>query len=178
VLWRRSLSAHAGLAADEEALYITDSTDHLWSADPADGAGRWQLEDLAWRRLSGPALVGNALVVGDIDGYVHWVSRRDGRLLGFARVAKARIRATPVVSGNQVFVYADDGSLAAVSAGGAAAAGQTRPARDEAGAAADAEPGASPPSAPARPSRRAPAPAADPVPAAATDDTPRPLPAD
>ncbi len=51
ILWRRELSAHAGLSADESALYVTDSDDNLWSADPADGAGLWRQEGLAHRRL-------------------------------------------------------------------------------------------------------------------------------
>jgi outer membrane protein assembly factor BamB len=126
VLWRRELSAHAGLAAGEQALYITDSDDNLWAAARSDGAGLWKQEGLLYRRLTAPALAGNALVVGDIEGYVHWISRRDGRLLGRERVSKSRIGATPVVAGGVVYVQADDGTVAALRAG--AAAGGTPPA--------------------------------------------------
>jgi outer membrane protein assembly factor BamB len=126
VLWRRELSAHAGLAAGEEALYITDSDDNLWAAAPSDGAGLWKQEGLLYRRLTAPALAGSALVVGDIEGYVHWVSRRDGRLLGRERVSKSRIGATPLVAGGVVYVQADDGTVAALRAG--PAAGGTPPA--------------------------------------------------
>lgn len=120
VLWRRELSAHAGLSADETALYVTDSEDNLWSADPDDGAGRWRQEGLAHRRLTAPALLGNHLAVGDLDGYVHLISRRDGRLLGFQRVAKDRIGHQPVVANGVAYVYANDGTLAAFRAGSAA----------------------------------------------------------
>ena len=119
VLWRRELSAHAGLSAAQDALYITGSDDSLWAADPADGAGRWRQEGLLHRRLTAPALLGNYLVVGDIDGYVHFLSRRDGRLLGFERVAKDRIAHQPVVANGLAFVYANDGTLAALRASGA-----------------------------------------------------------
>ena len=120
ILWRRELSAHAGLSADETALYVTDSEDNLWSADPADGAGRWRQEGLAHRRLTAPALLGNYLAVGDLEGYVHLISRRDGRLLGFERVAKDRIGHQPVVDGGVAYVYANDGTVAALRAGAAA----------------------------------------------------------
>jgi outer membrane protein assembly factor BamB len=119
ILWRRELSAHAGLSADQDALYITGSDDSLWSADPTDGAGRWRQEGLLHRRLTAPALLGNYLVVGDIDGYLHFLSRRDGRLLGFERVSKDRIAHQPVVANGVAFVYANDGTLAAVRASGA-----------------------------------------------------------
>jgi outer membrane protein assembly factor BamB len=34
ILWRRTLSSHAGLAADARDLYITDSDDNIWAAAP------------------------------------------------------------------------------------------------------------------------------------------------
>lgn len=114
VLWRRELSAHAGLAADDNGLFITDSDDNLWAASPSDGAGRWKQDALLHRRLTAPALIGDALVVGDLDGYVHWVARRDGRLLGRARVTKAAAASTPVVIGDTVFLQFENGTLAAV----------------------------------------------------------------
>jgi outer membrane protein assembly factor BamB len=123
VLWRRELSAHAGLSADETALYITDSDDNLWAASPTDGAGIWRQEGLQHRRLTAPALLGNFIAVADLDGYMHLLSRRDGALLGFERVAKARIGHRPVVSGGVAYVYANDGTVAAVRASGSADGG-------------------------------------------------------
>lgn len=120
ILWRRELSAHAGLTADQNALYVTDSDDNLWSADPRDGAGRWRQEALAHRRLTAPALVSSVLAVGDFDGYVHLISPRDGRLLGYERIAKDRIGHRPVVANSMLYVYANDGTLAALRVGAAA----------------------------------------------------------
>lgn len=123
VLWRRELSAHAGLSADATALYITDSDDNLWAASPADGAGLWRQEGLRHRRVTAPALLGDDLVVADLDGYVHLLSRRDGALLGFERVAKARIGHRPVVAGGVAYVYANDGTVAALRPSARAATG-------------------------------------------------------
>jgi outer membrane protein assembly factor BamB len=117
VLWRRELSAHAGLSADATALYITDSDDNLWAAEPADGTGIWRQEGLMHRRVTAPVLLGNFLAVADLDGYVHLIAREDGALLGFERVTKARIAHPPVVDGGVAYVYANDGTVAAVRAG-------------------------------------------------------------
>jgi outer membrane protein assembly factor BamB len=123
VLWRRELSAHAGLAADASSLFITDSQDQVWGADPSDGAGRWRQEGLRYRQLTAPALLPNLVAVGDLDGYVHLLAQSDGRLVGRARVSgKGAITARPLVVGNRLYVYADDGTLAALSVGGAPAA--------------------------------------------------------
>jgi outer membrane protein assembly factor BamB len=117
VLWRRELSAHAGLAADATALYITDSIDNLWAADPTDGAGQWKQDALLHRRLTAPVIVGESIAVGDSEGYVHYLSRRDGRLVGRERVTKAAAASAPVVSGNTLFIQFENGVVAAVRGG-------------------------------------------------------------
>lgn len=131
VLWRRELSAHAGLAADESALFITDSSDQVWGADPSDGAGRWRQEALRYRQLTAPALLPDLIAVGDMDGYLHLLARSDGRLVGRTRVTgKGAITAPPLVAGARLFVYADDGTLAALSLGGAPPPGAGAASRD------------------------------------------------
>jgi outer membrane protein assembly factor BamB len=76
-----------------------------------------------YRRVTAPALLGNFLAVADLDGYVHLLSRRDGALLGFERVAKDRIGHRPVVQGAVAYVYANDGTVAALRASGSAGGG-------------------------------------------------------
>jgi len=124
VLWRRELSAHAGLAADETGIYVTDSDDNLWAASPTDGAGRWKQDALQNRHLTAPAIVGDALVVGDLEGYVHWLSMRDGRLLARERVTKAAAASAPVVAGNTVYLRFENGIVAAVIGTPSARAGR------------------------------------------------------
>jgi outer membrane protein assembly factor BamB len=121
VLWRRELSAHAGLAAADGVLYITDSDDQVWAAQPGDGAGIWKQEALRYRDLTAPAVAGDWLVVGDFEGYLHWLSRRDGSIVARLEVADGPIRARPVVAGGRVFVYGDDGTVAALTYGGSPA---------------------------------------------------------
>ncbi|NEX19594.1 outer membrane protein assembly factor BamB [Thiorhodococcus mannitoliphagus] len=126
VLWRRELSAHAGLAADATGLYVTDSKDQVWSADITDGSGRWKQESLRYRRVTAPALIGNDIAVGDFDGYLHLLNKTDGRLVGRTRIAKkAGITARPLVQGNRIYVYAEDGTISALTLGAQAAAKST-----------------------------------------------------
>jgi outer membrane protein assembly factor BamB len=118
IQWRRTLSAHAGLAADAREIYVTDSEDNIWAAAPEDGAGRWKQEQLKYRLLTAPAIFGEHLVVGDLEGWLHWIARKDGALAGRTKVASGAITARPVVGDGRLFVYADDGTLAALSPGG------------------------------------------------------------
>jgi len=127
VLWRRSLSAHAGLTAAAGTLYVTDSDDVVWAADPADGAGAWSQDGLKYRRLTAPSVIGDLLVVGDIEGQVHWLDRRDGRLVARVEVGDGPITARPLVAGGRVFILGDDGTLAALSPGSGVARATAAP---------------------------------------------------
>ncbi|QGU32556.1 outer membrane protein assembly factor BamB [Thermochromatium tepidum] len=117
VLWRRELSVYAGLTSDADGIYVTDSKDQVWGAEMADGAGRWKQDQLRYRRLTAPALIGERLLVGDFEGYLHLLDKRDGRLVGRMRLTKAPITARPLVVGNRIYVYADDGTLVALTLG-------------------------------------------------------------
>ena len=117
VIWRRALSSYAGLILADDTLYVTDADDLVWAAKPDDGAGLWKQEALRYRILSAPAVVGNTVLVGDLEGYVHLLARGDGRLQGRARLAKGAIQAPPLVLGGRIIVLGADGTLSASTLG-------------------------------------------------------------
>jgi outer membrane protein assembly factor BamB len=116
VLWRREISSHAGMDADWRQLYITDEVDHIWSLDTTNGATLWQQKALYARRLSAPAMVEGYLVVGDYDGYLHWLSQYDGKMLARSRPGGDAIRVKPLVHDGVVYVLDDSGTLSALRA--------------------------------------------------------------
>ena len=56
----------------------------------------------------------NYVVVGDFEGYVHWLSVNDGRQLGRVKVSDSAIDSKPLVINDTVYIYAKDGTLAAL----------------------------------------------------------------
>jgi outer membrane protein assembly factor BamB len=116
VLWRRDISSHAGLDASWRQVFVTDAADHVWSLDATNGATLWQQKKLHARRLSAPAMVDDAIVVGDFDGYVHWLSQEDGRQLARIRVGSDAIRLKPLVINDIVYVMDEGGTLSALRA--------------------------------------------------------------
>jgi outer membrane protein assembly factor BamB len=119
--WRKKLSSYAGLAADSRAVYASDDRGVVWALDAHSGAALWKQEGLRARRLSGPAAVGDYVVVGDFEGYVHWLSAHDGSFVARSRVGSAPITAQPQAVGTTVFVLGDKGDLAALRPTGGAA---------------------------------------------------------
>ena len=115
VLWRNeSISAISGLSADYSYLYLSDASSDVWQLDQRNGASYWKQTDLHQRRLSIPVVYEDYVVVGDFEGYLHWLSITDGRLLGRIEITDEPIVAQPIVIDNILYVYASDGTLAAV----------------------------------------------------------------
>ncbi len=115
VLWRRKLSSYAGMGADWRQLYVSDADDHVWSVDPRNGSALWKNRKMTYRKLSAPAVLGEYVLVGDYEGYIHWLAQEDGRLLGRTRVGDSAISTAPIVVDGVAYVYGDGGELAAIT---------------------------------------------------------------
>ncbi len=118
VIWRRKLSSYAGLGADHENLYVSDAEDKVWAIDPKNSSSLWKQSKLHGRRLSAPAVLGNYVVVGDFEGYLHWMSPEDGHMVARTRVGDQPITTPPVIDGKVAYVLGDGGDLAAISISG------------------------------------------------------------
>lgn len=115
VIWRNeSVSSYSGLSSDMRYLYVSDTQGEVSQLDQRNGAALWKQKDLHNRRLTAAIAYENYVVVGDFEGYVHWLSVNDGRLLARAQITKGPIENPPVVVDGTVYVYAKDGTLAAL----------------------------------------------------------------
>ncbi|MDD5321402.1 MAG: outer membrane protein assembly factor BamB [Methylococcales bacterium] len=115
VLWRNeTIFSSTGLSNDFRYLYLSDTSSDVLQLDQRTGASLWKQKDLHQRKLTAPAVYDSYVVVGDFEGYVHWLSTSDGRQLGRIKVADSAIDAKPAVVDNTVYVYAKDGTLTAL----------------------------------------------------------------
>jgi len=114
ILWTRDMSSRSGLdVAINDAVYVSDDEDNVWALQDGSGDSLWRQTRLLRRKITAPVIVGENIIVGDFEGYVHWMSRQDGRFTSRVKVASAAIRSKPVVGDNLVFVTAADGTLTA-----------------------------------------------------------------
>jgi outer membrane protein assembly factor BamB len=118
VWWGRELSSYRGLALDADQLYVATSDGSVVALRRRDGTVLWQQDGLKRRGLGTPAVVGNAVVVGDFEGYLHWLDRDSGKFVARERPGRTRISAAPVVDGDRVYVIDEGGRVAAYRSGG------------------------------------------------------------
>jgi len=120
IWWSRDMSSYRGLAIDDDQVYVSTSDGDVVAMRRADGVVVWQQKGLERRGLSTPAVDGDAVVVGDFEGYLHWLDRGTGRFVARERPGDERIAAPPLVMRSQVFVIDEGGHLKAYRTGGTA----------------------------------------------------------
>lgn len=116
VIWEHDMSSHVGLAVDSSNVYAVDENSHVWALDRQTGRVRWHQDKMEGRGLTQPVIYSGALVVGDNDGYLHWLSVKNGQFLARHSVDSKRLLATPQVYGNQLVVLSSSGKLISVYA--------------------------------------------------------------
>jgi outer membrane protein assembly factor BamB len=116
IWWGREYSTYRGLALDEDSLYLSTADGAVVALSRRDGTERWRMDALLRRGLSGPAVHGQAVVVGDFEGYLHWLDRGSGEMLARASTDGKRISHAPVAAAGIVLVQTDAGGVYAFRA--------------------------------------------------------------
>ena len=114
-IWARDASSAGSLSADSSRVYYTESDSVVVALDRATGASIWRQEKLLHRRVSSPLVIGDWVVVGDYQGYVHVLSREDGSFVARIRTDGSDIVAAPVLMDKQVLLLTLSGGLYAIS---------------------------------------------------------------
>jgi len=93
---------------------------------PRTGAEVWQQKALLHRGLSPIAVMDDSIVVGDFQGYLHWLDKASGALAARVATGGTRISTQPLVIGDVVVVVNDRGQINAFRAKPLAAADSKR----------------------------------------------------
>jgi outer membrane protein assembly factor BamB len=110
-IWEKPFSSTSGIAQDDRVVVGGDDWSVVDAFDASSGALLWRSDKLKNRDVSVPYLLGHAAVVGDYQGYVHFLSRDDGSLIARVKTDGSPITAAPVLAGDTLVVQTHDGDL-------------------------------------------------------------------
>jgi len=113
LLWSREISSFEGVSADWNNLYTVDQEGAVVALTRRTGNEAWRQSSLLRREPTLPVPFQTMVVVGDLDGYLHFFSNFDGRPVARLKVDGKAITADPVVVADQLFVQSDSGSVSA-----------------------------------------------------------------
>lgn len=110
-VWTRNAGGINGVGADDQMVVGVDASDRVAAWKAADGSPAWTIEKLLYRSLSAPLVVGKAVVMGDVDGMVHWFARDTGEAVLRLPTDGSAIKVPAAASGLTLLVVTSDGGL-------------------------------------------------------------------
>ena len=111
LLWSRPADGSQGLDGDERLVFGVESDGRVMAWQRADGERAWTSDELRYRGLTAPHVVGRSIAVGDASGFVHLLSRQDGSLLNRLSTDGSAIVAPPVLVGDTLVVVTRKGNV-------------------------------------------------------------------
>ncbi|MEO9386488.1 outer membrane protein assembly factor BamB [Chromobacterium phragmitis] len=115
--WAREVSSSRGVAVDARNVYVTAEDGSIWAYDRQSGRNVWKNDDLKYRDVSGPAMIGRFVLVVDGEGYAHLLSNESGGIVGRNKIGTTGPVNQPVSLGSSALVQGRDGRLAMLNLG-------------------------------------------------------------
>jgi outer membrane protein assembly factor BamB len=114
-IWSRELSSLTGVQVDARYAFVSDDRGSVHELDRSNGRSVWKQDKLAYRQLSIPAPIGNMVAVGDLEGYVHFLSRDSGAFVARYSSGGGAVRAAPLALAASLLIQTQDGTLVALA---------------------------------------------------------------
>ncbi len=116
VVWNRDISSYNGLTAEDGKIFVSHTLGSVYALDYNNGRSFWRQGDLINRRLTAPLSMSTMIAVGDLEGYVHLLSRDDGKFVGRVKLNDNAVMS--LIAGNdksQLIAETRGGGLYAVT---------------------------------------------------------------
>ncbi|PKG83760.1 outer membrane protein assembly factor BamB [Colwellia sp. 75C3] len=111
ILWKRQYSSYRQIAVYRNDIFITNTSGHVYALNRINGIERWSNVELTNRSVTGPAVVDKYIVVGDFEGYLHWLDQDTGQIVSRHKVDSSGIHSTPTVVDDKMYSQSRDGDL-------------------------------------------------------------------
>ncbi|HHR6066065.1 TPA: outer membrane protein assembly factor BamB [Providencia alcalifaciens] len=111
MLWKRDLGSINDMVLSGDNLYLVDQTDRVLSVHKSDGVTLWTQDQLLNRGLSAPEVYNGYIVVGDKEGYLHWLDTSTGGFVAQNKLNSSGIHSRPVIASDKLMVQARNGTV-------------------------------------------------------------------
>lgn len=109
--WKRPYSSSSDMATDGGRLFIVADHDHLAAVDARSGTELWTNNQLENRLLTSPVVINGYLVVGDSEGYLHWIDRSTGQFVAQQFIDESGFAVAPLALSDGYLVVTRNGDV-------------------------------------------------------------------
>ncbi|AMA64701.1 Outer membrane protein assembly factor BamB precursor [Candidatus Arsenophonus lipoptenae] len=111
IIWKREIGSVNDIVGDKKNIYLVDQNDRVLSVRKNDGIILWIQNALLHRNLTDPVIYDDYLVIGDSEGYIHWLSIKDGHFVAQNKIDKSGLRSHPIIANNKLLIQSKNGTL-------------------------------------------------------------------
>ena len=112
--WTREISSRYSPAVGDQNIYVVDDKSVIWAFNKITGNSVWRKNDFERRSISAPLIYKNILIVGDFDGYTHWLDTETGNQVFRKKIANEAIVARGVTDNSAIVLTAKNGKTTAL----------------------------------------------------------------
>ena len=115
IIWNRDISSLTGLSVEEGRIFVSHSMGSVYALDYTTGKTFWRQAALKNRQISITVPMGNYIAVGDLEGYLHFLTRDEGALASRVKLGSSAVLPQMVLlNSTTVLAQTRDGGLYAV----------------------------------------------------------------
>ncbi len=115
VVWNRDISSLSGLSTEDARIFVSHAMGSVYALDYSTGKTFWRQAALKNRNLTAPLPLGSLVAVGDLEGYVHFLSREDGAISSRIKTNNSAIMQQMArINSNTLLAQARDGGIYAI----------------------------------------------------------------
>lgn len=111
ILWKRAFGSVNDFIINAGRIYLVDQNDRIIALRADSGITLWSQSELLHRNLTSPVMYNGYLIVGDAEGYLHWVNTDDGRFVVQQEVDNSGLLGEPVVASDKLMIQARSGKV-------------------------------------------------------------------
>lgn len=97
-LWREETSVSKEVLVDSTRVYLVNSDGKVVALDRFTGKEVWAQEGLLYRKPTGAADNDDYIVLGDFEGYLHWLDKSTGEFVARTHLDRYGIAQAPLVT--------------------------------------------------------------------------------
>lgn len=110
-LWREPVSVLRDPLVDSAKVYLVNTDGVVSALDRFSGDKLWENEDFKYRRVSAAADNGDTIIVGDVEGYLHWLDKNTGKEVARIHLDDYGVNKAPIVTPEMIYAVSRYGYL-------------------------------------------------------------------
>lgn len=115
-IWSRAASSLHSPMIGNGKIFLTAADGDILALQGQDRRELWRQDQLAWRQPTRPTVLGDYLLVGDFEGYIHILSMADGSFEGQLMYDNDGLRVPfTVIPDDRLLVYGNSGEMSVFS---------------------------------------------------------------